>query len=248
MTSVLHPVGPEPAQTYWARRLAVLLALVAVVGLVVALVVQGSGSAVSADPGPPPPAAPAPTSPSPFVAPSPSASSATPTRTTPSPSATGSAAAGTRTGAATKAGAAASTRPSPAATATGPVACPPKELRTTLTGKQRLKPEQKATFTLSVINRSDATCVVSVTPDTFELSIYSGSDKIWSTADCATAVRKTSTKVKAEDAVEWTTTWNGKRSRPGCRTRPEVPRPGTYVATARLDGAAPVQLRMILGG
>ena len=42
--------------------------------------------------------------------------------------------------------------------------------------------------------------------------------------------------------------WNGKRSRPGCKTRAEVPRPGTYFATAQLEGAKPVQLRMILGG
>ena len=57
-----------------------------------------------------------------------------------------------------------------------------------------------------------------------------------------------SRKVKAEDAVEWKMTWDGKRSRKGCKDRPEVPLPGTYFATAQLDGAKPVQLRMILVG
>ncbi|SDR77001.1 hypothetical protein SAMN04488543_0397 [Friedmanniella luteola] len=250
MTSVLHPVGPEPAETYWARRVALLIALVVLVGLVVAVVVNStsSGSAVSADPVPPPVTAPPATSPSPSASPSPSPSPST------SPSATASASSSARTAAtpapkASKAARApAGASPSPKPTPTGPVACRPKELRATLTGKQRLKPEQKSTFTLSLINGSDATCVVSVTPENFELKIYSGTDRIWTTDDCSTAVKKRSTTVRAEDAVVWTMTWDGARSRQDCRTRPEVPRPGTYFATAQLDGAEPVQLRMILGG
>ena len=41
-------------------------------------------------------------------------------------------------------------------------------------------------------------------------------------------------------------TWNGRRSRDNCKNRAEIPRPGTYFATAQLEGAKPVQLRMIL--
>ncbi|GAA1426603.1 hypothetical protein GCM10009616_01600 [Microlunatus lacustris] len=234
MSGVLHPVGPEPEETYWARRVAVLIALVAVVGLVVALVVNTSrGAAVSADPVPPPATSPTALD-SPAASPSPSVSA------TPSPTSSASASASPSP--------TASKSPRPEPTPSGPVACPPKELRTTLTGKQRLKPEQKTTFTLSLINGSDQTCVVTVAPENFELKIYSGTDRIWSTDDCAKAVKKLSAKVNAEDAVEWTMTWDGQRSRPGCRTRPEVPRPGTYFVTAQLDGAKPVQLRMILGG
>lgn len=240
MTSVLHPVGPEPSETYWARRLAVLIALVVVVGLVVALVVSASrASTVSADPVPPAAAPPAAT-PTPSDSPSASSSPLTSATAPPTPS--------PRASASAEPSAKTSKSPRAKPTPTGPVACRPKELRTTLTGKQRLEPEQKTTFTLSLINGSDQTCVVSVTPENFELKIYSGTDRIWSTRDCAKAVEKRSTKVKAEDAVEWTMPWDGQRSRSGCRTRPEVPLPGTYFATAQLDGAKPVQLRIILAG
>jgi len=117
-----------------------------------------------------------------------------------------------------------------------------------LTGKQRLKPKQANTFRLSVINGSGETCRVKLAADGFELRIHSGTDRIWSSEHCPKSVKAISTKVKAEDAVAWSMRWDGRRSRAGCEDRPEVPRPGTYFATAQLDGAEPVQLRMILQG
>jgi len=129
-----------------------------------------------------------------------------------------------------------------------PTLCSPKDLRTTLTGKRQLKPEQATSFALSLINGSDDTCIVEVTPKNFELRIYSGADRIWSSADCVSAVKERMAKVKAEDALTWSVRWDGRRSREGCKSRPEIPRPGTYIATAQLDGAKPVQLRVILRG
>jgi hypothetical protein len=99
---------------------------------------------------------------------------------------------------------------------------------------------------LSLINGSGQTCVASVTRDNFELKIYSGSDRIWSTKDCATVIKTVTRKLGSEQALEWSLSWNGRRSRTGCQSRPEIPRPGTYYATAQLAGAKPVQLRMIL--
>ena len=129
-----------------------------------------------------------------------------------------------------------------------PTACDPGDLRATLTGKRQLKPEQASTFNLSLINGSGATCVVDVDAKSFELKIYSGTDRIWSSADCSKIVKPVKKTVKAEDAVEWSMRWDGRRSRAGCKDRPEIPQPGTYFATAQLDGAKPVQLRMILRG
>ncbi len=37
MSGVLHPAGPEPAQTYWLRRVLVLLALLIVILVCVVL-------------------------------------------------------------------------------------------------------------------------------------------------------------------------------------------------------------------
>lgn len=55
MSSVLHPVGPEPRERYWVRRLAVLIAAVVAIGIVIALVgnAMSAGSAVQAEPAPP---------------------------------------------------------------------------------------------------------------------------------------------------------------------------------------------------
>ena len=251
MSSVLHPVGPEPEQTYWVRRALVVASAVLLVALVIALVVgsTSTGSAVSADPSPPPvaPAEVTPT-PSPWETPTPTPSGSA------SPSATSTAAADASASPSASSDASASptakksASPSPKPTKAAPVTCSPKDLRATLTGKQQLKPKQGTTFRLSLINGSDETCRVEVDADAFELKVYSGTDRIWSSDDCAKAVKTISKKVRSEDAVEWTMRWDGRRSRPGCKDRPEVPQAGTYFATAQLDGAEPVQLRMILRG
>jgi hypothetical protein len=88
--------------------------------------------------------------------------------------------------------------------------------------------------------------VAEVTAKNFELKIYSGNDRIWSTNDCSRKIKEARRTLRAEEALEWSLTWNGRRSRSTCKNRPEIPRPGTYFATAQLDGAKPVQLRMVL--
>ena len=242
MSSVLHPVGPEPAQTYWIRRAAVLSVAILVLAVVVALIINGtsSGSAVQAEPSPPPA--------SPPTAAASSSASATPTAKKSPPAKTSTA----------SPRATAKAKPSPKAVKTtkttktiktrapAPPACPAAQLRPTLTGKQQLKVKADNTFRLSLINGSGRTCVAEVTAENFELKIYSGNDRIWSTGDCSKAIKATRKTIKAEQALEWSLTWNGRRSRSDCKNRPETPKAGTYFATAQLDGAKPVQLRMIL--
>jgi hypothetical protein len=221
MSTVLRPVGPEPAQTYWVRRLAVIGVAIAVLAVIGALIANGttSGSAVHASP---PPLVTAET-PAPTPTPTPSAQATSSTLITAPP--------GTAT---------AQTPPSQ------PAACGPRSLRPTLTGKQQLKPRQPNTFRLSLINASGQACVAQVTRDNFELKIYSGTDRIWSTKDCATVIKPITRKLGPEQAVEWSLRWNGRRSRTCCQSRPQIPRSGTYWATAQLAGAEPVQLRMTL--
>jgi hypothetical protein len=124
--------------------------------------------------------------------------------------------------------------------------CPAEELRPTLTGKLRLALRRPTTFQLSLINGSDQTCIARVTPQNFELAIYSGKDRIWSTADCRSIIKPISNKLRSEHAVAWSLTWNGRRSKSDCRSAREALRPGTYLVTAELEGAEPVQLRMLL--
>jgi hypothetical protein len=245
MSTVLHPAGPEPAQTYWVRRVAVVGVAIVVLAVAGALIANGtsSGSAVQANPSPPPPAVPTVASGTPTPSAGARASgSATPsgsTSATAKPSATATATASA------KASASATPKPTPTPTPE-PVTCAASALRPTLTGKQQLRPRQRNTFTLSLINGSDQTCTVTVNRDNFELRIYSGSDRIWSTKDCATIVKPRRRTLEAEQAIEWKLSWNGRRSRTGCMSRPEIPRPGTYYATAELAGAEPVRLLMTL--
>ena len=241
MSSVLHPVGPEPPRTYWVRRILVLASVIAVVAVVAAFLTTRSDSvAVSATP-------------KPVVAteaPSPTPTAAS---TTPRPSASGAskASAAEKAAAAKKAAEAkakaARSSAKPAKPAAVPVpACPGDQLRATLTGKTRLKAGKSNKFEISLINGSGQTCRVAVTGESFELKIYSGTDRIWSSDDCTKAVRTITKNVKAERAVAWTMTWDGRRSRDNCKRRPEIPRAGTYFATAQFNGAKPVQVRMIL--
>jgi hypothetical protein len=252
MSSVIHPVGPEPSPTYWVRRALVVGAAVLVLAIVIALIVNGtsSGSAVQPNPSPPAQTLAADTpSPSPMASTMRTPSTITSESASAQPTATGTATPSPSATASSKSSSKATGKPSPSPTKSakpGTSACAPSTLRPTLTGKQRLKPKQPNVFSLSLINGSGQTCVVTVNSTNFVLKVYSGRDRIWSTNDCAAVVKPITKKVAREQAVAWTMTWDGRRSRSQCRTRPEVPRAGTYFATAQLDGAKPVQLRMIL--
>jgi hypothetical protein len=255
MSSVLHPVGPEPSPTYWVRRALVVGAAVVVLAIVIALIVNGTSSGSAVQPNPSPSvaktvAAHTP-SPSPMASRTHTPSSLSSESASPESTATGSAtpSATASSKGKTEGSSKSTAKPSPSPTKTtppGPTACAASALRPTLTGKQRLKPKQPNTFSLSLINGSAQTCVVTVNSTNFELKIYSGRDRIWSTNDCAAVVKPITRKVAREQAVVWTMTWDGHRSRSACRTRPEIPRAGSYFATAQLDGAKPVQLRMVL--
>jgi hypothetical protein len=240
MSGLLRPVGPEPAQTYWARR-ALLFAAGMVLAIFMVLIIGStrSGSAAQPNPRTEPYSAASSTA---FPADS---SSAAPgaieiAGATPSfvnlPGSANSALPATKSIQPNE-----STKPK-----AGPAGCAPDELRPTLTGRQRLAPKQRTTFQLSLINGSDRTCVVRITRNNFELKISSSSDRIWSSKDCPSVIKPINRKLRSEYAVAWTLTWDGKRSKSDCKSAREAPRPGRYVATAQLDGATPVKLRMIL--
>lgn len=242
MSSVLHPVGPEEPRTYWVRRMLVIAAAVVAVIVVVVLVVNAAGGSQTVVATPTPLAAPETTAAS---TPAAAGETATPTTSATGPSAAGKSTSTTPTSTkptATKPTATQKAKPTP----TPIVDCPPDQLRATLNGKQKLKLKKPNTFEVSLINGFGQTCRLKVSSGNFELKIYSGKDRIWSTNDCGKLVKGIDTLLAAEKAVAWKITWNGRRSRAGCKQRPEVPRPGTYFATAQFTGAKPVQLRMIL--
>ncbi len=285
MSSVLHPVGPEPGERYWVRRLAVLVAAVVAIVIVIALVgnAMSAGSAVQAEPAPPSVAAPtlppttASASPTPEGSASPTpAGGATPGATTPLAGASAPPTPGSTVSpdpgqtpdaerstpptstekrkaeqqAAEKKAAEkkAAEKKAAGTKKSAPVlaSCPADTVRPTLTGPRTVKAKKAATFELSLINGSGNPCYVKVTSDNFRLTIVSGSDRVWSSADCSKAVPATSRKLAAEKSVDWTMTWDGSRSGSGCTKRPQAPRPGYYVAIANFDDAREVRWRVIL--
>jgi len=231
MIGLVHPVGPETAGTYWTRRGFVIGATVVLaIALVLTIGGTSSGSAAQASPSTPASAYPVPsaTSPNPLqtAPPTPSVvdfSSTSPATASPQPTASKK-----------KKG-----HPKP-------VACPARDLRPTLTGRIRLAPKERTRFQLSLINGSGRTCTARVTRKNFELKISSGKGQLWSTRDCPSAINTISRKLGSEHAVAWSLTWNGKRSKANCKSARQVPKPGRYAATARLDGAEPVKLRMTI--
>jgi hypothetical protein len=115
-------------------------------------------------------------------------------------------------------------------------------------GDRSLSPGQNNTFTLSLTNAAAQTCLASVTNKNFELKVFSGKDRIWSSRDCAKALAPFDKKLAARAGIAWKMTWNGERSVKGkeCKRGTGTPAAGTYWATAQLTGAKPVQLRMII--
>jgi hypothetical protein len=231
MIGLVHPVGPETAGTYWTRRGFVIGATV-VLAIALVLIIGGtsSGSAAQASPSTPASAYPVP-----------SATSLNPLQTAPP---TPSVVDFSSTSAAT-----ASPQPTASKKKKGhpkPVACPARDLRPTLTGRIRLAPKQRTRFQLSLINGSGRTCTARVTRKNFELKISSAKGQLWSTRDCPSAINTISRKLGSEHAVAWSLPWNGKRSKANCKSARQVPKPGRYAATARLDGAEPVKLRMTI--
>jgi hypothetical protein len=231
MIGLVHPVGPETAGTYWTRRGFVIGATV-VLAIALVLIIGGtsSGSAAQASPSTPASAYPVPSATSPN-----SLQTAPPTPSVVDFSSTSAATA--------------SPQPTASKKKKGhpkPVACPARDLRPTLTGRIRLAPKQRTRFQLSLINGSGRTCTARVTRKNFELKISSGKGQLWSTRDCPSAINTISRKLGSEHAVAWSLTWNGKRSKANCKSARQVPKPGRYAATARLDGAEPVKLRMTI--
>jgi hypothetical protein len=230
MSSLLHPVGPEPAKTYWVRRAVVVGALAVLIAIVVVLITQGSSSGGAQGPLAVPQ--------TPSAAASTGASAGSAGSAEPSASAPSSAASSRR-----------SAKPSASTSSNAPaeaVICDPGQLRVTLNGSGRVKPKQSNTFTLSLINGGPQTCLAKVSNDDFDLTIYSGKDRIWSSRDCSSVLQNVQQKVKSEQAVQWQMKWNGLRSAKNCKTRAQVPKTGTYIVRAHLSGAKSVQFRMLL--
>ncbi len=147
-----------------------------------------------------------------------------------------------------------STTPSPAApsaspspTPTGPVACDPTLMKLDVAGFQKVKVGAKNTaFTLTVSNNTKVACILTISPKTYKLTVTSGKDRIWSTADCEKWLPAKELTLDGGATHEFGVTWTLRRSGKDCKLAKDKLKPGTYVATASLGDKAtakqPLQL------
>jgi len=115
-----------------------------------------------------------------------------------------------------------------------PVACPPDELEWGLSHDAGVAGE-RVRFALTVTNASETSCLVDAGAQNMVLTVVSGEDRIWSTADCgsAEAVRLL---LGPGDETTRAVTWNGTRSAPGCTAVDSAVLPGTYQLGMTYDG------------
>lgn len=217
--------GRLPDRIYWRRRAVVLVALVIVVAIIWAIVAAVRGRSTTATP--------ATTTTSEAVSPSP----------TPSATDRPTAAPTTATPATTSAAASKSlVAPSSAAP---PAECVGNLLSLAVTGPRTVPATAKADLEVTVTNSSQTACVL-VFDARLVLKIVSGTDEVWSTADCAQWGPTGSQTVQPGAAITWKPTWDRHRSQKECKVVTTTLKDGTYVANAMYTGAATAQWVMYL--
>lgn len=140
----------------------------------------------------------------------------------------------------------ASGSPSGSTTPTGPQTCQPVNLRLGLAGFQKLKQATAQPFKLSITNNSAIPCVLEVNAKNYALTVTSGKDRIWSTADCAAWVPAKNLTLAPQQAYVFDLTWSGARSKATCVTTKNTVGAGTYVAKSTFTGATEARLVMLI--
>ncbi|HEX5334918.1 MAG TPA: hypothetical protein VFW55_03510 [Propionicimonas sp.] len=117
-------------------------------------------------------------------------------------------------------------------TPTGPLACDQTNSGLSLAGYQKVKQDAKQSFKVGVKNTGSQPCVLDLSAANFSLSVTSGTDRIWSTADCAKWVPAKKQTLKSQQSYEFSIEWGVLRSAAGCKEAKGLLNPGTYVAQA----------------
>ena len=89
-------------------------------------------------------------------------------------------------------------------------------------------------LTLTVTNNGTEPCAVNVGTSQMDFVVTSGSDRIFSSADCQSSAADLLKTIKPNSVETAKFTWDRHRSAPGCAEVPSKPNPGTYLFTARL--------------
>lgn len=90
-------------------------------------------------------------------------------------------------------------------------------------------------------------CTFTASPKTLAVKVTSGSDRVWSSQDCHSAVPTRSLIVRSSTPVTVPVSWNGRRSVPGsCNDTQAWARAGYYHALAAVIGSTPADVQFRL--
>ena len=134
------------------------------------------------------------------------------------------------------------TQETPATDAPAARTCTAEDLTLIVTTDTHAYPAgSQPVFTVTITNTGDSSCAVDAGEASRELLVTSGSDRIWSSLDCAAADAAERVLLLpaggSDDPVS--VTWPRIRSAAGCTAGlPEPRAPGTYRVVAKLVGAA----------
>lgn len=95
-------------------------------------------------------------------------------------------------------------------------------------------------LTVTVTNTGAAPCTRDLALTRRTLTVLSGTERIWSSADCSSATPAVQTLAPGK-SVGLPVAWNRRRSLPSCPTpQPPLAGPGTYRLRGQLEGLPPV--------
>ena len=126
----------------------------------------------------------------------------------------------------------------PEGASSGPVACTAAEIALVLTSNARSYPAPgQPVLSVAITNVGTASCTLDAADAAREIVITSGSDRIWSSADCPAEAAPT--PLLLDPGARWAVdvTWPRARSAEGCALGLAEPRPGTYTAAVSWLGA-----------
>ena len=125
--------------------------------------------------------------------------------------------------------------PSPSPSPTAAAACAPGALKIEPgVAESSYRVGASPRLSLSVTNTGTTPCTLDLGSAAVELLVVSGSDRIWSSDDCAKGGAADVTTLEPGKAAVQRVAWNGRRSRPGCAGGKEQAQAGTYRVNGRV--------------
>lgn len=129
----------------------------------------------------------------------------------------------------------AATSPSP----TRPAGCPSRDLAVTAeTDASTYPPGTEPRLSAVVRNISDHPCRFRTSPGDRVWTIVSGSDRVWTSADCTQKGGVARSRLRAGKTIAYALVWNRHRSAKDCPTDTPEATPGTYVLRVTINGVA----------